>query len=120
MQSVSRSEYAILVLPVFVPVLVLFGQPEIDWAVAAQVGYLLGLGDRHLDNILLARRGGGVVHIDFSVAFDRGRSLRVPEIVPFRLTQTIHVRSAKKDIGLDCHENCCSTVFSFKQLLLIL
>ena len=58
-----------------------------------QVGYLLGLGDRHLDNILLESRGGGVVHIDFNVAFDRGRALRVPEIVPFRLTPLLHVSS---------------------------
>ena len=36
-----------------------------------QVGHLLGLGDRHLDNMLLHRRGGHVVHIDFSVVFDR-------------------------------------------------
>ncbi len=55
------------------------------------MGYLLGLGDRHLDNILLHRRSAGVVHIDFNVAFDRGRALRVPEVVPFRLTQLLHV-----------------------------
>lgn len=36
-----------------------------------QVGHLLGLGDRHLDNILLHRRGAHLVHIDFSVVFDR-------------------------------------------------
>jgi ataxia telangiectasia mutated family protein len=36
-----------------------------------QVGHLLGLGDRHLDNILLQRSAAQVVHIDFSVIFDR-------------------------------------------------
>lgn len=36
-----------------------------------QVGHLLGLGDRHLDNMLLHQRGGHLVHIDFSVIFDR-------------------------------------------------
>lgn len=32
------------------------------------------------------------MHIDFNVVFDRGRQLRVPEVVPFRLTQLLHVR----------------------------
>ena len=58
-----------------------------------QVGYLLGLGDRHLDNILLDARSGSTVYIDFNVVFERGRRLRVPEVVPFRLTPMIEVRS---------------------------
>jgi len=57
-----------------------------------QVGYLLGLGDRHLDNILLDAKSGSIVHIDFNVIFERGRRLRVPEVVPFRLTPMIEVR----------------------------
>jgi phosphatidylinositol kinase/protein kinase (PI-3 family) len=56
------------------------------------VGYLLGLGDRHLDNILLDARSGSTVYIDFNVVFERGRRLRVPEVVPFRLTPMIEVR----------------------------
>ena len=39
------------------------------------VGYLLGLGDRHLDNVLLHRRGGHVTHVDFSLLFDRCASV---------------------------------------------
>lgn len=56
------------------------------------MGYLLGLGDRHLDNILLDSRTGAVVHIDFNIIFERGRKLRVPEVVPFRLTPMLEVR----------------------------
>lgn len=52
----------------------------------------MGLGDRHLDNILLDTRSGDVVHIDYNVIFDKGRRLRVPEIVPFRLTASLVVR----------------------------
>jgi PI-3-kinase-related kinase SMG-1 len=55
-------------------------------AAGSVVGWLLGLGDRHLDNILLDRAGGELVHIDFSVCLDKGSGLRVPEVVPFRLT----------------------------------
>ncbi|WOK92232.1 serine/threonine-protein kinase SMG1-like isoform X1 [Canna indica] len=53
------------------------------------VGHILGLGDRHLDNILMDFFTGELVHIDYNVCFDKGRRLKVPEIVPFRLTQTI-------------------------------
>ena len=31
-----------------------------------QMGYLLGLGDRHLDNMLIDFSSGHVVHVDFS------------------------------------------------------
>lgn len=58
-------------------------------AVMSMVGYILGLGDRHLDNILVDFCSGDVVHIDYNVCFDKGLRLKIPEIVPFRLTQTI-------------------------------
>uniref|UniRef100_J3LSM9 non-specific serine/threonine protein kinase n=2 Tax=Oryza brachyantha TaxID=4533 RepID=J3LSM9_ORYBR len=53
------------------------------------VGHVLGLGDRHLDNILMDFSSGDVVHIDYNICFDKGKRLKIPEIVPFRLTQTI-------------------------------
>ncbi|GLI61976.1 hypothetical protein VaNZ11_004542, partial [Volvox africanus] len=58
-------------------------------AVMSCVGYLLGLGDRHPDNILLEGREAGVVHIDYNVCWEKGTKLRVPEVVPFRLTQML-------------------------------
>lgn len=56
------------------------------------MGYLIGLGDRHLGNILVEACSGGVVHIDLNVIFDVGRRMRIPEVVPFRLTQIFLVR----------------------------
>ena len=53
------------------------------------LGYVIGLGDRHLDNILLDHETGEVVHIDYNICFEKGTSLRVPERVPFRLTQNM-------------------------------
>lgn len=53
------------------------------------LGHVLGLGDRHGHNILLDSRTGEVVHIDLGVAFEMGRVLPVPELVPFRLTRDI-------------------------------
>ena len=42
--------------------------------------YIFGLGDRHLDNILLDVATGEVVHIDYNVCFEKGARLRVPEV----------------------------------------
>ncbi|KAJ6781431.1 hypothetical protein PWT90_08113 [Aphanocladium album] len=53
------------------------------------LGHVLGLGDRHGHNILLDTKTGEVVHIDLGVAFEAGRILPVPELVPFRLTRDI-------------------------------
>ncbi|XP_035261317.1 serine/threonine-protein kinase SMG1 [Anguilla anguilla] len=58
-------------------------------AVMSMVGYIIGLGDRHLDNVLINMTTGEVVHIDYNVCFEKGKSLRVPEKVPFRMTHNI-------------------------------
>ncbi|XP_077975239.1 serine/threonine-protein kinase SMG1-like isoform X1 [Styela clava] len=58
-------------------------------AVMSMIGYVIGLGDRHLDNVLIDLESGEVVHIDYNVCFDKGTQLRVPEKVPFRLTQNV-------------------------------
>lgn len=58
-------------------------------AVMSIIGYIIGLGDRHLDNVLIDLTSGDVVHIDYNVCFEKGRALRVPEKVPFRLTPNI-------------------------------
>ena len=57
-------------------------------AVMSMLG-VIGLGDRHLDNILLDQETGEVVHIDYNICFEKGAQLRVPERVPFRLTQNL-------------------------------
>lgn len=56
-------------------------------ATTSIVGHVLGLGDRHISNILLDNSSGQVVHIDLGIAFDQGKYLRVPELVPFRMTR---------------------------------
>lgn len=77
----------------------MFHQPP-DWykhrlaytrsvAVNSIVGYVVGLGDRHSFNILIDKKSAEVIHIDLGIAFEQGRLLKTPELVPFRLTRDI-------------------------------
>ncbi|KAJ8577803.1 hypothetical protein ON010_g1395 [Phytophthora cinnamomi] len=58
-------------------------------AVWSMVGHIIGLGDRHGENILIDCTNGECVHVDFDCLFDKGLKLAKPEIVPFRLTPNI-------------------------------
>ena len=58
-------------------------------AANSMLGYILGIGDRHASNILIDVSTAESVHIDFGIAFESGRLLAIPEIVPFRLTRDI-------------------------------
>jgi len=58
-------------------------------AANSMVGLILGIGDRHSQNILIDEKTAEVVHIDFGVTFEQGRALRTPETVPFRLTPDV-------------------------------
>uniref|UniRef100_A0A0N5AZ30 Serine/threonine-protein kinase ATR n=1 Tax=Syphacia muris TaxID=451379 RepID=A0A0N5AZ30_9BILA len=58
-------------------------------AVMSMVGFVLGLGDRHGENILIDEKSGDAFHVDFNLLFNKGEYLTVPEVVPFRLTRNI-------------------------------
>ncbi|XP_042541900.1 DNA-dependent protein kinase catalytic subunit [Dipodomys spectabilis] len=64
--------------------------------------WLLGIGDRHLNNFMVAMETGGVIGIDFGHAFGSATQfLPVPELMPFRLTrQFIYLMSPMKETGL--------------------
>eukprot|EP00127_Corallochytrium_limacisporum_P002540 Clim_evm97s128 gene=Clim_evmTU97s128 len=53
------------------------------------VGWIVGLGDRHTENILYCKRTGRCLHVDWNCLFLKGGELRVPEVVPFRLTRQV-------------------------------
>ncbi|OAD67953.1 hypothetical protein PHYBLDRAFT_117876 [Phycomyces blakesleeanus NRRL 1555(-)] len=59
-------------------------------AVMSIIGYIIGLGDRHLDNIMVDYQSAEVIHIDYNVCFEKGMRLRVPELVPYRLSQNLY------------------------------
>ncbi len=48
-------------------------------AVGSMVGFIVGLGDRHPNNLLMDLGSGEMIHIDFGVCFDAGKQLRIPE-----------------------------------------
>ncbi|GAO52708.1 hypothetical protein G7K_6779-t1 [Saitoella complicata NRRL Y-17804] len=58
-------------------------------AVMSMVGYVLGLGDRHGENILFDETNGDAVHVDFNCLFEKGLTFEKPEKVPFRLTHNM-------------------------------
>lgn len=58
-------------------------------AASSMVGYIVGLGDRHINNILLHEKTAEVVHIDLGFAFEQSRLIPIPELVPFRMTRNI-------------------------------
>lgn len=51
--------------------------------------YIIGIGDRHLENFLFDNSDGKVLGIDFGLAFGSNIHLSLPELMPFRLTMQI-------------------------------
>ena len=51
--------------------------------------YMLGIGDRHLDNFLIDKVTGQVIAIDFGCSFSQGLQLPIPELIPFRYTSSL-------------------------------
>eukprot|EP00879_Flechtneria_rotunda_P006358 GHRR01006682.1.p1 GENE.GHRR01006682.1~~GHRR01006682.1.p1 ORF type:complete len:951 (+),score=449.54 GHRR01006682.1:412-3264(+) len=59
-------------------------------AAASACGYLVGLGDRHLANLLVVESTGAVVSIDLGYAFGTAvLLLAIAELPPFRLTRQL-------------------------------
>lgn len=51
------------------------------------VGHMIGLGDRHSENILIDTTCGEMVHVDFDCIFDK---VRIQENMPFPLSFFCH------------------------------
>ncbi|XP_063698060.1 DNA-dependent protein kinase catalytic subunit-like [Culicoides brevitarsis] len=61
--------------------------------------WILGIGDRHLSNILIDTKSFTLIGIDFGHAFGTAtRDLPIPELIPFRLTPQMQV--ALEPIGV--------------------
>ncbi|XP_031830612.1 serine/threonine-protein kinase tefu isoform X2 [Nomia melanderi] len=79
-------------------------------ATTSIAGYILGLGDRHFNNILLDQATAEVIHIDFGIAFEQGKVLPIPETIPFRLTQNIEVAMGVSGIEGTMRQCCEKTL----------
>lgn len=55
-------------------------------AINSMVGYIIGLGDRHIQNIMIDSTSGEIINIDLNLIFEQGKLLKIPEHIPFRLT----------------------------------
>ncbi|KAL1403306.1 hypothetical protein pipiens_019428, partial [Culex pipiens pipiens] len=64
--------------------------------------WILGIGDRHMENVLIDRSNGRVAGVDFGIAFGAAtRDRQNPEMVPFRLTpQFVSVMEPMRTAGL--------------------
>ncbi|CAE7461324.1 tor [Symbiodinium sp. KB8] len=81
-------------------------------AVMSMVGYVLGLGDRHPSNLMLDRRSGKILHIDFGDCFEVAMNRdKFPEKIPFRLTRMLV--KAMEDDG----ESTSSRGFPFEEMV---
>ena len=59
-------------------------------SVMSVVGYILGLGDRHPNNLMMDRQNGKIIHIDYGDCFEIAmKRTKFSEKVPFRLTRML-------------------------------
>ncbi|KAJ3317785.1 serine/threonine-protein kinase M1 [Boothiomyces sp. JEL0866] len=58
-------------------------------AAMSMVGFIVGLGDRHGENILFDEISGECLHVDLNCLFEKGTEFEIPERVPFRLTHNM-------------------------------
>ncbi|VEN39029.1 unnamed protein product [Callosobruchus maculatus] len=84
-------------------------------ATASMCGYVLGIGDRHVQNILIDKTTAEVIHIDFGIAFEQGKILPTPETVPFRLTRDIVDGMGVSGVEGDFRRSCEKTMEVLRQ-----
>ena len=59
-------------------------------AVMSMMGYVIGLGDRHLENINMDTTTGQTFHVDMNCLFNVAENFKVPEVV-LHLVQVVWV-----------------------------
>lgn len=82
---------------------------SVSLSMTSMAGYILGLGDRHLSNIMIKKRSAKLVHIDFGDCFEVAQHRdKFPEKVPFRLSRILQNAlelSSPKGTFLTCCQN---------------
>ncbi|OHT07190.1 PIKK family atypical protein kinase [Tritrichomonas foetus] len=81
-------------------------------AITSMAGYILGLGDRHLCNIMMKSKTAKLVHIDFGDCFEVAmRRENYPEKVPIRLTRIL-VNALEMTKIDGAFRSCCENVLT--------
>lgn len=81
-------------------------------ALMSMCGYIIGLGDRHPNNMLIQKHSGAIAHIDFGDSFEVTMNRVVyPERVPFRLTRML-VNALDGCTPYGLFEKTCQNVMS--------
>lgn len=85
-------------------------------ASTSMAGYILGLGDRHFDNIMMKSKSAKLVHIDFGDCFEVAMHRdNYPEKVPIRLTRLlVNALEVSKIEGT--FRSCCENVMSLMRM----
>lgn len=90
-------------------------------AVWSMVGFIIGLGDRHTENILICNDTCELIFIDFECIFNMARTLGQPETVLFRLTPQIQSALGLFLEDSEFIKNCAivlNCLRSYKQLII--
>ena len=84
------------------------------YAVLCIAGYILGIGDRHLENYLIDIYSSNLYAIDFGISFGQGLSQVLPDLMPFRLTnQILNIISPFKKRG-NLRQNMIDSLYAFR------
>ena len=85
-------------------------------SVTSVITYLLGIGDRHLGNLLIEMSTGKVISIDYGFNFGAGITEQgVPELVPFRLTPQMLGVMSPLDGKSICHHYMVDYLYKLRQ-----
>lgn len=85
-------------------------------ALMSIVGYIIGLGDRHPENIMIQKLSGHVVHIDFGDCFEVTKERdKLAENIPFRLTRNMIATFGPCSTEGTFRKTCEETISAIRQ-----
>jgi phosphatidylinositol kinase/protein kinase (PI-3 family) len=106
-RHICLSEYRMADPALWLQTRAAFMRTTAAWSMA---GHIVGLGDRHCDNLLIDVQRGTNVQIDFGHLFDSARDLPYPEVMAFRLSQNMVDSFGVYGVEGGFRATCCAGV----------